>query len=108
MPTLEGVNKNNFRINTRSWRLLADFIFDRCSDVIKDDERHGWHSNYGKIISAETARQIADRLERLIKEGIVEQYIIELSIIKMESYFSVEILKRFIQFCRSSGGFDIW
>ena len=108
MPILEGVNGKNFHINTRSWRLLADFIFDNCNDLIKEDERHGWHSNYGKIISRETAIAIADRLERLIQEGIVERHIIELSIIKMEFYFNVEILKRFIEFCRDSGGFDIW
>jgi hypothetical protein len=108
MATLEAVNKKYFHLGTRSWRLLADFIFDRCDDLIKDDERHGWHSNYGKIISRETAIAMADRLDRLIEEGAVEQHIIELSIIKMESYFSVEILKRFVQFCRHSGGFDIW
>jgi len=108
MPTLEGVNKNNFHISTRSWRLLADFIFDKCNDLIKDDERHGWHSNYGKIISAETASAIADRLEVLIEEGVVDRHLIELSIIKMESYFTKENLRKFIEFCRHSGGFDIW
>lgn len=108
MVTLEGVNKNNFRINTPSWRLLADFIFDRCGDLIKDDERQGWHSNYGKIISAETAIAIANRLERLIQEGVVERYEIELSIVNMQSHFNEKILKRFIEFCRDSGGFDIW
>ncbi len=108
MPTLEGVNRKNFHINTRSWRLLADFIFDRCDDLIKDDEKHGWHSNYGKIISAETAVAIADRLEALMDQGVVERYQIELSIVNMESYFSVDILKRFIQFSRTSAGFDIW
>ena len=107
MATLEGVNKNNFHINTRSWRLLADFIFDRCGDLIKDDERHGWHSNYGKIISAKTAVAIADRLEALIAEGVVQQHVIELSIVNMDTYFSEDILRKFIEFCRHSGRFDI-
>ncbi len=108
MPTLEGVNGNHFQINTRSWRLLTDFLFDECSNVIKADERHGWHSNYGKIISAETAIAIADRLEYLIEEGIVERYMIHLSIVNMDSHFSEDILRKFIEFCRQSGGFDIW
>jgi len=108
MATLEGVNKNNFHVSTLSWRLLANFIFDKCGDLIKEDERQGWHENYGKMVSCETAIAIADRLERLIGEGIVKRYEIELSIVNMESYFNVEILKRFIQFCRNSGGFDIW
>ena len=79
MATLEATSEKHFHISTRSWRLLADFIFDRCSDLIKDDERQGWHSGYGKMISAETARQIADRLEALIEEGIVRRYEKQLS-----------------------------
>jgi hypothetical protein len=108
MPVLEGVNRKNFQINTRSWRLLVDFIFDHSGNLIKEDERHGWHEGYGKIISGETANKIADCIDRLIAEEVVERHIIELSIIKMESHFSVEILKKFAQFLRSSGGFDIW
>ena len=108
MVTLDGVNKNNFRINTRSWRLLTDFIFDRCDDLIKDDERRGWHSNYGKIISAETSIAIADRLEVLIDQGVVEQHIIELSIVNMHTHFTEENLRKFIEFCRQSEGFDIY
>ena len=108
MATLEAVNEKYFHISMRSWRLLTDFLFDECADLIKDGEKQGWHENYGKMISRETAIAIADRLDRLIAEGVVEQHVIELSIIRMESYFSVEILKRFVQFCRGSGGFDIW
>jgi hypothetical protein len=108
MATLEGVNKKYFHLSTRSWRLLADFIFNRCGDLIKEDERDGWHSNYGKIISRETAVTIADRLEHLIEEGIVEHHIIELSIVNMDTHFSEDILRKFIEFCRHSGGFDIW
>jgi hypothetical protein len=108
MPTLEGVNGKNFHINTRSWRLLADFIFDRCDDLIKDDERHGWHSNYGKIISAKTAIAIGDRLEALIEEGVVERYIIGLSIVTMDAYLNEEIVRTFARFAKDSGGFDIW
>jgi hypothetical protein len=108
MPALEGVNGNHFHMNTRSWRLLADFIFERCADLIKGDERQGWHENYGKMISRETAIAIADRLEKLIEEGAVKRYQIELSIVNMEFYFSEENLRKFIEFCRHSGGFDIW
>jgi len=108
MATLEGVNKKYFHISTQAWRLLADFIFDWCGDLIKDDERQGWHEGYGKMISAETARQIANRLERLIEEGIVERHIAELTIVNMQSFFSEENVKKFAEFCKHSGGFDIW
>jgi hypothetical protein len=108
MPTLEGVNKKHFQINTRSWRLLADLIFDNCGDLIRNDERQGWHENYGKMISAETARRIGDRLERLIEQGIVDRYEAILEIANTRSYFPSEILTKFIEFCKGSGGFDIW
>ena len=108
MPTLEGVNKKNFYIQTRSWRLLADLIFDNCGDLIKDDERQGWHESYGKMISAETARRIGDRLERLIEQGIVDRYEAILEIANVREYFPREILTRFIEYCKGSGGFDIW
>jgi hypothetical protein len=108
MATLEAVNENHFHLSTRSWRLLADFIFDRCADLIKDDERHGWHSNYGKIISAKTAIAIADRLEALIDQGVFERYQIELSIVNMDTHFREHVLRKFIEFCRESGGFDIY
>jgi hypothetical protein len=88
--------------------LLTDFLFDKCDDLIKDDERQGWHSNYGKIISAETAVAIADRLEALMDQGVVERHLIELSIVNMDTHFSKDILRKFIEFCRHSGGFDIW
>ncbi len=108
MATLEGVNKMNFQLNTQSWRLLANLIFDRCRDLIKDNERQGWHENYGKMISAETARQISNRLERLIEQGIVERYEVELEIANLKPYFIREILTKFIRFCKGSGGFDIY
>ena len=108
MPTLEGVNKKNFYIQTKFWRLLADLIFDNCGDLIRDDERQGWHENYGKMISAETAKVIANRLELLIEQRVVEKYEAVLEIANMRSYFPREILTKFIEFCKGSGGFDIW
>jgi hypothetical protein len=108
MATLDGVNENHLQISTRSWRLLSDFIFDRCDDLIKEDERQGWHSTRGKIISCETAVAIADRLEALMDQGVVERFRTELSIVHMDTHFSEYLLKTFIEFCRHSGGFDIW
>jgi hypothetical protein len=108
MATLEAVNGKYFHLNTRSWRLLTDFLFDECADLIKHDEKQGWHSNYGKMISHETATAIADRLEELLKQGIIKHREIELSIVNMQSHFTEEGVKRFIEFCRHSGGFDIW
>ncbi len=108
MPTLEGVYRKNLYIKIKSWRLLTDFIFDHCRDLIPDDEREGWHSGYGKMISKETAVAIANRLEGLIANGVFERHMIELSIIKMDAYLSEATLKKFIEFSKHSGGFDIY
>ncbi len=108
MPTLEGVYRKKLYIKTKSWRLLTDFIFDHCKDLIPADEREGWHDGYGKIISHETAVAIADRLEGLIANGVFETHMIVLDTIRMASYLNLEILRRFIEFCRHSGGFDIY
>jgi hypothetical protein len=108
MATLESVSRKNFYINTRSWRLLTDLLFDKCGDLIKKEEREGWHSNYGKMISGKTASAIANRLEALMDQGVVERFKIELSIVNLQSHFSEDNLKKFIEFCRHSGGFDIW
>jgi len=108
MATLEGVNRKNFQLNTKSWRLLSDFIFDHCGDLIQSDEREGWHSGYGKMISHETAKQIADRLEALINQGVVERFRIELSIVNMDTYLNEEIVRAFARFAKDSGGFDIY
>ncbi len=108
MATLEGVNRKNFQLGTKFWRLLSDFVFDHCKDLIPDDERQGWQEHYGKMISAGTANAIADGLERLIEQGVVGQYITELEILKMDQYFTEKQLRKFIEFCRHSGGFDIY
>lgn len=108
MTTLSATNGKQFYNNVRSWRLLADLIFDNCADLIKEDERQGWHEGYGKIISRETASAIANRLEALMDQGVVDRYKIELSIVNLQSHFSEDNLKKFIEFCRHSGGFDIY
>jgi uncharacterized protein YdbL (DUF1318 family) len=70
----EDINKGvYFRNNVWWWRRLADYILEhtKCVDE-KDFDR--WQENGGHEVDAETAEQIANQLEHLIKSGHAEQY----------------------------------
>ena len=108
MTTLIALNGKEFFVKDLSWRLLSDFVLDHCRNVIKEDEKQEWQEGYGKIISQETAVAIADQLEQLIEKGVVERFRIELELGNLGSHFSENDVRKFIQFSRHSGGFDIW
>ena len=108
MTTLIALNGKEFFVKDLPWRLLSDFVLDHCRNVIKEDEKQEWQEGYGKIISQETAVAIATPLEKLIKKGVVERFRIELEFGNLGSHFSEKDVKKFIQFLRHSGGFDIW
>lgn len=108
MTTLIAINGKQFYNKNLSWRLLSDFVLDKCSNEIRQDEKKGWQEMDGRIISGETANAIANQLEQLIEKGVVERFRNELEIANLGSHFSEENLRKFIQFSRSSGGFDIW
>jgi len=70
----EDINKGvYFRNNVWWWRRLADYILEhtKCVDE-KDFDR--WQENGGHEVDAETAEQIANQLEHLIKSGHADQY----------------------------------
>ncbi len=118
------------------WKPLADFVIDKCPDLLRDGEVESWYSSSGHIVDAETAIAIAKKLDRLIKGGVAKRREIELMIyfpptrcgfcegtgLKdqgecptchgkgniQRSNFSEENVKKFVEFCRNSGGFDIY
>jgi len=108
MTMFFGVSGKELFVKDLSWRFLSEFILDKCRDVIREDERQDWQEKVGKMISAETAKAIADQLERLIQQGVVEGFRIELEFGGLGQHFNEDNLKKFIQFCRASNGFDIW
>jgi hypothetical protein len=70
----ESTNKGvYFRNNVWWWRRLADYIMEhtKCVDE-KDFEK--WQENGGHEVDEETAIQIANQLEHLIKTGHAEKY----------------------------------
>jgi DnaJ-class molecular chaperone len=118
------------------WKALANFILDKSPNVLRDGEAEGWFRNTGHIVDAETATAIANRLHQLLEQGVVKRHEIEFELAyppvicsscsgtgiqnqaecvacrgrgKLNrSYFTEENVKRFAEFCRHSGGFDIW
>ena len=108
MTTFFGVSGKDFYIKDLAWRFLSEFILNKCKNVIREDERQDWQEKVGKMISHKTAVAIADQLERLIQQGVVEGFRIELEFGGLGQHFSEDNLRKFILFCRSSNGFDIW
>jgi hypothetical protein len=73
-------SKALFRINDESWAVLARFIIDRCQNLLPSGEAEGWLMNKGHIVDEMTAQRVADRLERLLEQGIVKSHETELLI----------------------------
>jgi len=70
----EATNKGvYFRNNVWWWRRLADYIMMYTKCVDKADFKK-WQENGGHEVDAETAEQIANQLEHLIKTGHAEKY----------------------------------
>jgi hypothetical protein len=88
--------------------ILSDFVLEKCKDVIPQNEKEDWRSNWGKEISGETANAIADRLDQMIKEGEVKRYEVQIMIANLPGHFNEENAKKFADFCRKSRGFDIY
>ncbi len=108
MTVFFGVSGKELYIKDLPWRLISEFILDKCRDVIREDEKQDWQENCGKMISAQTAKAIADQLEELIEKGVVGRFMIELEFGGLGQHLTEETLEKFIQFCRVSKGFDIW
>lgn len=70
----ENTNKGvYFRNNVWWWRRLADYILEHTKCVDEQDFDK-WQHNDGHEVDEETAIQIANQLEHLVKTGHAEQY----------------------------------
>lgn len=63
-----------FRNNCWWWRPLASYVLATCSDLFLEGETEYWQSNDGQMVSAETARKIAERLNNLTESGRTKRY----------------------------------
>tara|TARA_R100001530_G_scaffold23497_4_gene19179 strand:+ start:1477 stop:1947 length:471 start_codon:yes stop_codon:yes gene_type:complete len=113
----KAVPGHYFRNNVWWWRPLWQCIGSSCDDILSEDDITGGYYNDGYKISKEQAVGIAERMKSLIDNDTIKDYKLEYdkSINElpeddfMRSYgFTVENLQKFIRFCESSGGFEIW
>jgi len=69
-------NGEYFRNNVWWWRRLADFVCEHTGCVEEKDKAE-WQMNSGHRVSGDLAKQIANQLRTLIKNGTVEKAIKE-------------------------------
>lgn len=119
-----------FRNNCWHWRPLWAFVCKHCKDILTEKQQNGGSFNDGTKVGAKMSIKIADRLQETIdnkiaiqetkdnKKGIKEakKHNKTLNFKNppsdrdwRDAYpFTIENLKEFIQFCRDSGGFEIY
>lgn len=122
---ISGLNPDNekgeyFRNNCWWWRRLADFILDHVE--MPDEEKKYWQSNDGQKVSKETAIKIYEFIKEAEKNKAKYQKWIDDNLKKYEENyknnyeslvnfyrpFSWENVHAFGQFCKHSGGFEIY
>ncbi len=110
-----------FRNNVWWWRPLWDYVCNECTDILDKEDMTAGHYNDFKVISKEKALEIADILFKKIKSGHTDKYAAAFEkdrkelkksdnkeIEFMSSYpFNTKNVKRFAEFCKESGGFEI-
>ena len=110
-----------FRNNCWWWRPLWNYVCDECKDILTEEDMTRGSYNDGHLINEKKAKLIADRLNEKLKSKEVDTfakaYEKERQIAKksddkdlkfMSSYpFNVDNVKRFMVFCKESGGFVI-
>jgi hypothetical protein len=70
----ENINKGvYFRNNVWWWRRLAEYVL-KHTKCVDEQDFDKWHENGGHEVDAETAEQIANQLEHLIKTGHAQKY----------------------------------
>ena len=70
----ENINKGvYFRNNVWWWRRLAEYVL-KHTKCVDEQDFDKWHENGGHEVDAETAEQIANQLEHLIKTGHTQKY----------------------------------
>jgi len=142
MAKLEAIKPANqsfkyFLNTTHWWKPLSDFLSDKCASLFRADEIESWYSIEGHTVDERKAHRIADRLERLLENGTVKAFEVEI-LLAYPPYqcgycngkgiypdgrkciachgegkvgqlnFTEENVKAFAKFCRNSGGFELY
>tara|TARA_R100000008_G_C3585283_1_gene171759 strand:+ start:1359 stop:1856 length:498 start_codon:yes stop_codon:yes gene_type:complete len=110
-----------FRNNVWWWRPLWNFVCDKCSDILTEDDFQAGGYNDGWEISPKKAYKLGIKLKKLIEDGDVDSYEKDYKKHREElaesededvkflsNYpFSKDNVDSFADFCLQSGGFVI-
>mgnify|MGYP003135800413 CR=1 FL=1 len=105
-----------FRNNVWFWRPLWTYICSECDDILTVKEAEGGSFNDGVKISKAKAEKIAKRIQKRLNDGSVELHkagydatVEQVGDEWAKSYpFHTKNVFNFMEFCKESGGFEIW
>ena len=92
------------------------YVCNECDDILTIKEAEGGTYNDGVKISKAKAEKIAKRLEERLKDGSVDLHkagydatVDEINDEWASKYpFDSNNVVKFVDFCKESGGFEIW
>ena len=117
-----------FRNNVWWWRPLWEFICDNCDHILTDKQMQGGNNNDGTLIEHDQAEEIHNVIVNVIgKKQIIKMHV-EYETARQEAEennkgkkstdegyiweanypFDADNVMVFAEFCKQSGGFEIW
>ena len=90
----EEENGKYFRNNVWYWRPLWDFTCTNCSNILSENDRRAGHYNDGYKITKSKARKLGSRLNSLIKDGTVDFYVREHTLMLEQSQAKNDIIDK--------------
>jgi len=100
-----------FRRSIWWWHPLWLLVVSSCKDILTEDDSTNGHFNEGHQIDEPKALQIAARLDALTPKAIeclASELKKNLEPGSWTQVFDERDVREFAEFCRSSGGFEIW
>ena len=64
-----------FQIGDESWQILVKFVLDHCADFLPKEDHHKWFGSSVSVhIKKKDALRVADRLQELLDQGVVQSH----------------------------------
>ena len=117
-----------FRNNVWWWRPLWEFICDNCDHILNEEQMKNGHNNGGIIIEHDQAEEIHNVIVNVIGKKQIIKMDAEYTEMRKEAEeknkgkkstdedyiwsanypFDADNVMNFAEFCKQSGGFEIW
>jgi hypothetical protein len=86
------------------WGPLWAYVCTVATGVLSEDQESNGFFNGGQYVKADQAREIARRLDRVLRNGEVKRLVKR----RRGRRFDEQLVRDFKNFCRNCGGFYIW